>query len=59
MGKTYRGSGKDRLKDKYKQIREERQNKRHVSKDERNNNDKETDDRRMGNKYGSYGEDSF
>lgn len=53
MGKTYRGSGKDRLKDKYKQVREERQSKRHVEKDDRTT--KETDSGRMGYRDGPRG----
>ena len=35
MSKTFRGNEKERLKDKYKQVREERQHKRHVGKEDK------------------------
>jgi hypothetical protein len=53
MGKTYRGSDKDYLKDKYKQVRDERQHKRHVGKDEQSNSESKTDGGRVGDRYGS------
>lgn len=55
MSKTYRGSSKDQLKDKYKKVREERQNKRHVGKDDK----KEASTRPENDKYGSRGQGRF
>lgn len=46
MGKTYRGDDKDKMKDMYRQVRDERQNKRHLNdeEDRRQTNDRQSDD---------------
>ena len=49
MGKTYRGSSKEEKKDKYRQVRDERQNKRHLNEEDR----RQTDDRRSNDERSS------
>lgn len=49
MGKTYRGSSKEEKKDKYRQVRDERQNKRHLNEENR----RQTDDRRSNDERSS------
>lgn len=46
MSKTFRGNEKERLKDRYKQVREERQNKRHTKEERKTSDDEKKTERR-------------
>lgn len=51
MGKTYRGSEKDEMKDRHRQVRDERQNKRHLNDNEEDR--RQTKDRCGDDEHGS------